>query len=154
MRENLCTKCKAKPIFIKKRGLCEACYMAWYKEHGPVFSKNNPPKSRGVLKKIHHLSELEFVKNYFTHNNWYYECAKFKSDGISYTPDFYDGERDTFIELVGSRQGYDQRKQKIEWFKETFPKISLEIRTPNGELINQQTNGRIVWPQPESRSNF
>lgn len=149
MKENLCIKCKTQPVHIKKRGLCKRCYEAWKRKHGPVFTPQNSPKSTITLKKIRHSSELEFVKNYFGHKNWLYECTQFKANGTSYTPDFYDGERNVFIELVGSRQGFHERKEKIEWFKKTFPKIPLEVRTPDGALIIDEPSGRIEWPKPE-----
>jgi len=44
---------------------------------------------------------------------------------------FYDGERNIFIEVSGSRQAYHANKDKYRLFRELFPLISLEIRKSN-----------------------
>lgn len=50
-----------------------------------------------------------------------------------YTPDFYDIERNVYIEVVGSRQAYHQNKEKYEVFQETYPGIAFELRRHTGE---------------------
>lgn len=64
-----------------------------------------------------------------------------------YSPDFYDGNRNVFIEVIGSRQAYDQNKEKYDLMKKIFPKIKFEIRTPDGALLEIGTNLRVVWPK-------
>jgi hypothetical protein len=60
----------------------------------------------------------------------------FKLNSEKYTPDFYDQERNVFIEVSGTKQAYQQSKHKYELFRDLYPNISFEIRKPTGELLN------------------
>ena len=135
MSEETCIECKERPVDVKKRGLCYACYQRLRKGTGLT----------PIYVAIANNREFHFVKSYFTHNNWTHTPAVFYLGKTKYTPDFYDGERNVFIEVSGSRQAYHQNKAKYELFKKTFPKIKLEIRTPDGELLSKDTNGIIEW---------
>jgi hypothetical protein len=53
-----------------------------------------------------------------------------------YTPDFYDGERNVFIEVAGTRQAYHENKGKYQMMKKTYSRIILEIRQVSGSLID------------------
>lgn len=58
-----------------------------------------------------------------------------------YTPDFYDVERDVYIEVVGTRQAYQQNKGKYKVFRKEYPHIKFELRHHTGEIYHprQQT---------------
>jgi len=128
----LCISCKVKPIQNKKRKLCLSCYQKLR------ITEDCSPKmiTKSVFKKIIYKAEMEFIKNFFTNNNkWIYEPVNFKLGDCSYTPDFYDSNRNVFIEVVGTRQAYSENKEKYKKLVELFPKIKFEIRNEKGELI-------------------
>ena len=127
---DLCIRCGKKPIAIKKRKLCRACYQKEYHKNGLS------PKERTVT----HFREMDFIKNFFTHVNWIYEPVTFRLNEERYTPDFYDAERNFFIEVVGTKQAYHQNKKKYQLFKRLYPKINFEIRTSDGEILKEKEN--------------
>ena len=141
MENNLCIRCNLKPIWIKKRKLCASCYQRERRENNGFQILN--PKSKITIQKHRTNREIEFVKNYFIHNNWIHQPAIFNLGDTSYKPDFYDIETDTFIEVAGSRQAYHQNKEKYSKFKKIFPNIKLEIRTPDGILLSKKHNGKM-----------
>lgn len=118
----LCVQCKKQPIHIKKRKLCIICYRKFRAKKGRL------------IRPIEHR-EMDFIKNYFEHNNWIYQPAIFNLGELNYTPDFYDGNRNIFIEVTGSRQAYNQNKEKYKLMSKIFPMIKLELRKPNGDLL-------------------
>jgi hypothetical protein len=123
-----CIKCKKREVFIKKRGLCRQCYMKEYYANKIKIEKG----SSSV-----HPAEMEFIKNFFPHNDWIYLPVVFHLEKTSYTPDFYDVEQNTFIEVVGTPAAYHANKEKYQEMKTRFPKIRFEIRAPDGKLINE-----------------
>ena len=139
----LCIKCKKNPIAYKKQQLCMSCYGKWYRNN-----RTARPVGKGFslpsIKKYQSMAELEFVKNFFDHKNWLYEPATFKFNGTHYTPDFYDGERGCFIEVIGTRQAYHLNKAKYALFRKAFPLIKFEIRQSDGSLLGE-TEGRRQW---------
>jgi hypothetical protein len=140
--ENKCISCKEKIIAYKKVGLCMSCYQKEYRKKYAA-SPNKVGFSETSLKKYKDSREIEFIKNYFTHPNWVHHPGMFRLTGYSYQPDFYDGERNCFIEVAGSRQAYHANKEKYATFRSIFPKILLEIRTQDGVIIDEE--GRIDW---------
>ena len=128
-----CIKCNDREILIKKRQLCSKCYGKMRRGDRDSFL----PKyaSLEANERITHKSEIDFIKNYFTHSNWIYHPVNFRLSDTSYTPDFYDGEKNIFIEVVGSRQAFHNNKEKYKSLNATFPKIKFEVRLSNGELI-------------------
>lgn len=125
-----CEKCEKhieEKDCIKKFKLCKKCYQQMYR---------NRPHLKKVLSEneINHLSEIEFIKNYFKHGNWIYQPATFVLKNTTYSPDFYDGENNCFIECVGTRQAYSLNKDKYKLFREIFPKIKFELRATDGKL--------------------
>lgn len=136
---DLCVECKKRPVQNKKRRICYRCYSRL--------------RAKGVLDNlatfqntpVYHIAETDFIKNYFTHVNWIYQPATFRLNDVSYTPDFYDGESNVFIEVAGTKQAYNANKYKYRSFRETFPLLTLEIRTSNGELLQKDKNGRFIW---------
>ena len=91
--ENLCIVCKTRPIDVKKRQMCRPCY---HKTRYEEYKK----RTGFTNKNIRYDTEVMFIKNYFTHNNWIYHPVFFRLDGCGYEPDFVDylnpGQEDTF----------------------------------------------------------
>lgn len=133
----LCVKCHERPIFIISRGLCSHCYCklrnASLKNGGDrkAWEDENP---RTLIKR-ECSAEIKFISAFFKHRNWIHQPAMFNLGDTRYIPDFYDGERNVFIEVVGSRQAFHQNKEKYKLFAEKFPKIVFEIRDHKGELF-------------------
>lgn len=97
--------------------------------------------------RINNTNEIKFVKCFFKHNNWFYQPATFKLNGRSYTPDFYDAERNVFIEVSGTKQAYHANKEKYKLMRKWFPKINFEIRRSDGQEIDEDS--RIDWQQAQ-----
>ena len=140
----ICTECKKRPIYIKKRGLCLTCYRKFRKEKGPLININSYNYSSKHYAKNHNLrGEIEFVKNFFNHKNWIHHPGTFYFNGNDkYSPDFYDAERNCFIEVVGSRQAYHQNKEKYEKFRRFYPEMHFEIRQSDGSLLNENDRNK------------
>ena len=100
---------------------------------GPVDLRYQKPK---------HDREKVFAATFFNHSNWAYEPSTFHVNGEKYTPDFYDGKRDVFIEVTGTRQAYHQNKHKYDLFVKLYSNLNFEIRTPDGAILSDRS-GRI-----------
>ena len=124
-----CISCHERPIEIAKWRRCLRCYQSYRKKKGMKGRDNT--KERTVA----YPSEIDFIKSYFTHNNWQYHPAFFRLNGGSYEPDFYDGERNVFIEVAGTRQAFHQNLEKYREFLNTFPMLKFEVRNAKGGLI-------------------
>ena len=152
----ICSECQKREVHVKKRGLCFKCYQRLRTKHGAY--KDRPDwKQRKITtysydsklmvysdeqsNQICYENEMEFVKNYFEHSNWVHRPGRFKVYNRSYHPDFYDGERNVFIEVAATRQAYHQNKNKYKQFKEVYPKINLEVRTTDGRLLEDKPKG-------------
>ena len=137
---NLCVVCNERPVENKKRKLCFRCYAKIRKQelkHGESI-----PLERIACptteQKYRTAREMEFIKQFFKHGQWFYEPCLFRlSNGTSYQPDFYDGARNVFIEVAGTRQEYSFNKDKYEQFKKDYPLISFEVRGTDGNLIEK-----------------
>ena len=137
----MCIECKERPVLIKKRGLCRNCYQR-LKRTGIIMSSNS---AKGIVIDAHER-EIEFIKNYFTHGDWRYKPAFFRFDNFRYSPDFYDGERNVFIEVAGTRQAYSANKEKYDAFRAAYPKLNFEIRKSDGTLLNENSRDKN-WPK-------
>ena len=131
---NMCKDCGHRPVLIKKHRLCSPCYQRERR-------RNRNVAGGGVIR---HDSEINFVKNFFIHNNWRHHPVIFRLDSGNYEPDFYDGERDMYIEVVGTRQAFDANREKYKEFIKTFPKVGFEIRKVSGEIVDLKA-GRQSW---------
>ena len=140
----LCIKCHEHPVYIARWSLCVRCYRARQREvRGIGVAKGT--LSTVTMKKFDSEAEHDFTKNFFSHKNWQYHPAMFRlKDRMTYTPDFYDGVRNVFIEVIGTKQAYHQNKEKYDLFREIFPLIKLEIRQSDGSLLDE-TEGRKQW---------
>lgn len=141
---NVCIQCNKNPIYIQKRGLCARCY---YQARN--YSKRTKTKPNWVIR---HGKELEFVKNYFTHKDWFYHPVIFRLNGCNYEPDFYDATRNTFIEVSGTRQAFHANLEKYKLFIKTFPKINFEVRDIYGEL--KPLTKRVYTKKQDSVKNI
>ncbi len=132
---DICKECNKRPVYIKKRQLCILCYGRFKRSE-----KNISPtgKSFKTIAKWQHAREIKFIKNYFNHTNWIYQPAVFYMEDEKYFPDFYDGNTNVFIEVVGTKQAYFQNKHKYELFRKVFPLIKFEVRLSSGELLNEE----------------
>ena len=139
MKKERCIECHKKPIHNKKRKLCVRCYQRLRHQastaNTSLLTEDNPFAGR---------SEIEFIKNFFTHRDWIYHPALFRLNNEKYSPDFYDGERNMFIEVSATRQAYFFNKHKYELLRKLFPKLNFEIRKPSGELLNED---EAIHPQ-------
>jgi len=150
----VCKDCGEREVSIKKWELCSKCYMKKWKSGelsttGDTRVRGQIPKDPEDLRTIR-VKELNFLRNYFDHGAWLYEPAVFKLKEENYTPDFYDQIRGVFIEVVGSRQAYHQRKKAYQELINLFPGIAFEIRTPDGKLFNEETPNckeAGAWPE-------
>lgn len=104
----------------------------------------------------YHAAEMDFIKNFFKHPNWVYEAVTFKLEKAKYTPDFYDANTNTFIEVISSKQAFFANQQKYEILRKFYPKIKFEIRLSNGELLNAEgVWQRKYWKQKKMhQTNF
>ncbi|MCK5016936.1 MAG: hypothetical protein KAS32_07670 [Candidatus Peribacteraceae bacterium] len=129
-----CVLCnKEKKIYCQKRRMCKLCYLKWYRQKEKVVVKQN------YQDKIFHLKEVEFIKNFFTHQNWVYQPANFRVNGHRYCPDFYDGERNVFIEVAGTYQAFYGNRSKYRQFIQLYPKIKFEVRVVTGKIVPLST---------------
>ena len=130
---DLCINCNKKPVKVKKRRLCQGCYniirYQEYKEKMVEFRKRE-----GLTVNQMFCSEVEFIRNFFTHNNWVFHPCSFNLNGQRYYPDFYDVKRNVFIEVSGTRQAFHSNFDKYKLFIKTFPKIKFEIRDIFGNI--------------------
>lgn len=142
MESNLCIECKKRPIEIKKRQLCRYCYQILRKQTGAFLNPETHQFTKQTIRK-HKLSrEIEFIKNFFSHTNYTHQPAVFKLNGEYYRPDFFDIERNTFIEVSGTRQAYHANKHKYDLFRKLYPKLNFEIRKPTGDLLNEASRDK------------
>lgn len=140
MAKEMCVECGENYIHIAKRKLCANCYQKYRKEHGAIIRNNENYKyqCKASEEKVGIANEIEFARVFFDHKNYVHHPGKFNlQNGEGYSPDFYDGDRDVFIEVASTRQAYSLNKHKYALFRERFPKINLEIRATTGELLDE-----------------
>ncbi len=145
MTDELCIECKERPILVKKRHLCQRCYQNFRNSNRglSIISPNHEFMVQTEEKK-EHQGEIDFIKNFFKHKNWIHQPGLFRLDGVNYSPDFYDVERNIFIEVSATRQAYFFNKEKYQALRKLFPKLGFEIRKPSGELLNEDGP---IYPQ-------
>ena len=144
-----CIKCKTRNIQQAKHNLCNPCYQ---KERKEGRLRLSPGISTPTIQKYKHLREMDFIKNFFTHTNWTAQPCVFSLGIKSYRPDFYDGERNVFIEVAGTKQAYHANKEKYAQFRRLFPKLILEIRLDSGELLEEDVP-RLKWQKALEAQN-
>lgn len=152
--EMMCIACKENLIYVKKRKLCKRCYQRWFKDEK---KGTKPPLQRrpgdDYHQRIQHLSEINFSRNFFNHKNWIYQPATFRFNGDIFLPDFYDGERNVFIEVSGTHSAFYANRQKYHAFIEAYPKIKFEVRLVNGQQIPLSADIEGTYPVAERPEN-
>ena len=129
---SVCSKCNKRLIYVAKWQLCKPCYnQAQRSEFKDI--KFKPENDRHMR---------EFISNYFTdHSNYLFReitfplGKNFRDKDITFTPDFYDIKRDTYIEVVTAMK-VSRNKHIYATFQSLYPvlKAKFEIRKPNGKL--------------------
>lgn len=83
-------------------------------------------------------AELKFTKTLEAQGKiWVYEPRRFElsqkckklNRNVTYTPDFYCPEDDTYYEIVGSGPAYHNNKWKILLFQKTYSHLKFKIIT-------------------------
>ena len=151
MKENICVACNKLKIMIKRHSLCHLCYRKIYKA-GQLSDDILAPLSAPTIKKYQQEGEVEFVRNFFTHTNWVHRPCVFKLGTTAYAPDFYDKERNVFIEVAATRQAYSENRDKYLLMQEYFPGIVLEIRQPSGTKVD--INERVHWDKKNGKKRL
>ena len=138
-----CKECKENTVAVVKYGLCMKCY-AKARRYGRLPGAVITDCKTTQIKSGHDR-EIQFIKNFFVHPNWIHHPGLFRTGMFSYSPDFYDGERNVFIEVAGTRQAYHANKDKIRQIQNLFPLIKFEVRQVSGTLIDPSTDERLAW---------
>lgn len=108
----------------------------WDRQLG-IIKKEPIYKAPESIRKHEHRGEIDFIKTFFSHTNWIHQPGMFRLDQGKYSPDFYDCERNVFIEVSATKQAYSRNKDKYALFRKSFPKINFEIRKPDGTLLDE-----------------
>lgn len=99
------------------------------------------------LDNIKYKRERIFAETFFDHNNWTYQPGPYQVEINGklrkFTPDFWDGERDILIEVVGSRQAFNYNKAKYQAFKQMHP--NFEVRYFENQNLINFTNPRVEY---------
>lgn len=61
-----------------------------------------------------------------------YQSAVFHVNGIQYRPDFYIPKERIFYEVVGTRQAFNQNRQKIKIVQGAYPFLKIIAVNPDG----------------------
>lgn len=130
---------------VVAKGLCRYHYTEnlWERKRKSLPVKTGFDENKGEQLYDVSTAEFEFIKNFFKHSAWVFHPCRFRFQELTYEPDFYDAERNVFIEVVGTRQAYEQNKKKYKLFKEFFPPIVLEFRNREGDLCRHEEGGKI-----------
>ena len=144
LKLDLCIFCNERPVHIKKWGMCNICYNRNYRLGQFKKTHENTLHQRNNLSEKNR--EIIFIQNFFQHTNWKHHPAIFYLREGRYTPDFYDRERNVFIEVSGTKQAYHNNKNKYAEFRELYPKLNFEIRKPSGEILNESSRKKD-WEQ-------
>ena len=129
----LCIKCGKEPIHIKKRGLGRKCYNALVRTLRRAHtSLKSTGCDDGVIEFERHL---QFAAAFLGTRPFLYRPARFRLGGSrSHTPSFYDVERDTWVDVVCTRQAYHIAKGHYEALRLRYPHLKFELRRPDGSV--------------------
>jgi len=143
MARQLCIVCHEWPVLIQKRQLCGRCYQKerkktpeLFKPTGLFVGNRRASVKKAIRKETQYSCELIFARNFFNHKNYIYEAVTFHLDGINYTPDFYDQERNVFIEVAGTKQAFYANLPVYRKIVTVFGSIIFEFRKTDGSLID------------------
>lgn len=88
------------------------------------------------IAQIKNDNERFFAENFFKHDKWISQPKPIDFGEYTYRPDFYDEERDMYIEVAGTKQAFYQNKAKYIKAIEVLGNESFEIRDTAGRLVN------------------
>ncbi|WP_302554104.1 hypothetical protein [uncultured Bilophila sp.] len=88
------------------------------------------------IAQIKNDNERFFAENFFKHDKWISQPKPIDLGEYTYRPDFYDEEREIYIELVGTKQAFYQNKAKYVKTIEVLGKEKFEIRDIAGRLVD------------------
>lgn len=145
-RSIICCKCHEHPATNKKQEICSNCYLKVWKEkaHGlPLghFNLKNLEANNINIPEVdnkvsQHKAEILFSQY---HPTFAYQPVIFRlGKRYSYAPDFYDSIHDIYYEVIGSRQRFNQLKEKIRYFRKLFPCVKLIICCGDGKLYHSR----------------
>ena len=137
----ICINCGKRPAVRKKVVMCHACYqrIVYLKKIGPPVE---PIIS--IISNINHSAEIIFHNN---HPSFYHHPACFHFGDEKYYPDFYDPDNNIFYEIIGSRQRFQQLREKLKSFINAYPKIVLVVCSGDGTSYQSKVNhGPILTP--------
>lgn len=148
-----CSKCGERPAHNKSRLLCTRCYAA-SKNSASIIPRIPVRKNiygsqlsnlRNVTQptatKLQHIAEIVFAQY---HPDYIFQPAIFRLGQTRYAPDFYDPIQNQFYEVIGSRQRFNQLKQKILFFREVFPNIKLSLVCADGQPYHSTKHQDVV----------
>lgn len=87
------------------------------------------------------MAEIVFAQ---LHPTFSYEPTIFRINGTKYIPDFYDPKENCFYEIIGSRQRFEQLKNKLRKFRECYPEIKLIVCFGDGKPYHSTKNSDVV----------
>lgn len=138
----ICRVCRQKPALIKRNRLCQRCYQRGLNKNPTTEDYlRRQTKAFHILKEWEHKAEVVFGQS---HPEFVYQPCTFDLNYTKYTPDFYDASFNVFYEIIGTRQRFEQLKEKIKTFRELFPQIKLEICLRDGSPYHSTKNQEIV----------
>lgn len=88
------------------------------------------------LAQIANRRERLFAEVFFDHDDWEHHPPAIYFKGGKYTADFYDRRRETYIEVVGTRQAFAANRYKYLYLLEIRNDITLEFRSHEGKLLD------------------
>lgn len=88
------------------------------------------------IAQIKNVNERFFAENFFKHDKWVSQPKPIDLGEYTYRPDFYDEERDMYIEVVGTKQAFYQNKFKYLKTIKIIGSEKFEIRDIAGRIIN------------------
>lgn len=133
------------PAEYRRIQICKSCYgKQWRAGNLPTL----PPRQKNLEanqikidqrteKKTDHLAEILFAQK---HPSFIYQPATFHLSIENYSPDFYDSIENIFYEIIGSRQRFNQLKDKLKLFKVVFPNVKLKICCGDGKNYHSTQN--------------
>lgn len=129
----ICQKCGKEPIFVKKRGLGRKCYNAFTAELRRAKVEVSSVEDDGGHMAFE--AHLQFAAGFFGTKPFLYRAAIFRlGNKRTHTPAFYDVARDTWIDVIRTRQAYHITKDRYAELRQRFPGLKFELRRPDGSL--------------------
>ena len=125
-----CIDCgKELTTYLKRVDRCRKCYRLWVKipENNPMFGKLTYVKriyyNETCMRSSYEVNFARFLD--LSGYKWKYESKTFNLGNMTYTPDFYIPEWNSYIEIKGWFHG--KTKEKFEKFRQVYPEINIKL---------------------------